>query len=68
MLTLCVIVLCVSAGNCAAECLPSFINDGICHSACNNYDCDYDGDDCVEEVIMGTVIGVTVTGKQSRGC
>jgi len=31
---------------CATGCNPSFIDDTECDEACNNSDCNYDGDDC----------------------
>ena len=35
-----------TTSDCASGCPDSYINDGYCDSACNNYACDYDGDDC----------------------
>ncbi len=32
--------------NCTAGCVTGTVGDGVCHPACNNVECDYDGGDC----------------------
>ena len=31
---------------CTHGCVPEWINDGMCDSACNNEECGFDGEDC----------------------